>query len=156
MRLFTNGWNNSNPNTVTSDHSIKYPYLLQIQRPPSQRDVQNNCVTCELGSPLDSSSREGQHVQTPICADRPQSLCIPDAPLWGSTMPVPISPTFDYNAPNVSSHLLQMLRYSLNKWYVYQNSVVFLLLKLGFLSGVGSLYLWKFIQFCIFNFFFFL
>lgn len=130
MRLFTNGWNNSNPNTVTSDHTIKYPYLLQIQRPPSQRDVQNNCVNCELGSPLDSSSREGHHARTPVCADRPQSLCIPDVPLWGSTTPVPIAPTFDYNTPNVSSHLLQMFRYSLNKWYVYQNSVVCLLLKL--------------------------
>lgn len=115
MRLFTNGWNNSNPNTVTSDHTIKYPYLLQIQRPPSQRDVQNNCVNCELGSPLDSSSREGHHARTPVCADRPQSLCIPDVPLWGSTTPVPIAPTFDYNTTNVSSHLLQMFRYSLNK-----------------------------------------
>lgn len=125
MRLFANGWNNSSPNTVTSDHTIKYPYLLQIQRPPSQRGAQNNCVNCDLGSPLNSPSREEQLVQAPVCADRPQSLCIPDVPLWGSTTPVPISPSFDYNAPNVSSHLLQMFRYSLNKWYVYQNSVVF-------------------------------
>lgn len=129
MRLFANGWNNSSPNTVTSDHTIKYPYLLQIQRPPSQRGAQNNCVNCDLGSPLNSPSREEQLVQAPVCADRPQSLCIPDVPLWGSTTPVPISPSFDYNAPNVSSHLLQMFRYSLNKWYVYQNSVVFSSIK---------------------------
>lgn len=129
MRLFANGWNNSSPNTVTSDHTIKYPYLLQIQRPPSQRGAQNNCVNCDLGSPLNSPSREEQLVQAPVCADRPQSLCVPDVPLWGSTTPVPISPSFDYNAPNVSSHLLQMFRYSLNKWYVCQNSVVFLLLR---------------------------
>lgn len=121
MRLFTNEWPSPAPSSAhaqLSDQTIRYPYILQIQAPPFQRDTHSqDCLNCEPVSSLESSPGRGQNLQqSPGCQESPhQPVCSPDVPLWCSKMPVPVSPSFNFEPPNVSSNLLKMFRYSLNK-----------------------------------------
>lgn len=121
MRLFTNEWPSPAPSSAhaqLSDQTIRYPYILQIQAPPFQRDTHSqDCLNCDPVSSLESSPGRGQNLQqSPGCQERPhQPVCSPDVPLWCSKMPVPVSPSFNFEPPNVSSNLLKMFRYSLNK-----------------------------------------
>ncbi|XP_062597881.1 T-box transcription factor TBX18-like [Saccostrea cucullata] len=115
MKLFTNVWNNSSCNSVATEKVPKYPYLLHVQPPSSQLEVQTPCINFESGTAVGGFPNQVPSEQAPACIERPPVQRPTNSPVWCSKLPLPVSPICDFQAHNVSSHLLHMFRYSLNK-----------------------------------------